>query len=73
MKYKYTFNTLKDNTKMGVINELQNGLTTMAVYFATSHGLPLEIFNEQISKMSLIEQLDMYMRFRNENKKLFAN
>lgn len=71
MQYKYQ--DFKDKTKEGVEKELQQGLTTIAVYFSQSKGIPLEIFNDWITTKinNRAEQLHFYMRFRNQHPNLF--
>ena len=67
----YKYENIADKTKQGILNELETGLAKMAIYFYTSYGIPPDIFNDKLKNMHIIEQLNAYMSFRNENPLLF--
>lgn len=67
----YTYNEMKDKTIDGIKNETRDGLITMGLYFYQTHGLPIEFFKELIDKLSFAEKVNLYMNFRNGNKKLY--
>ncbi len=62
------------NFKLPLEEELMRGLATIAVYFSTTHGIPLEIFNQLLENnfRNKAEQLRFYMHFRNNNEALFT-
>ena len=68
---KYSFKDIKDKSKEGMDKELEEGLIKIAVYFNTTHGMPLDMFNDLQYGKNKAEQLMFYMNFRNSNPKLF--
>ena len=69
---KYRWENMPDHSMEGIKKEVQSGLTTMAVYYSTTHGIPVEMFNERMSvHKTLLESLMLYLNFRNEHPKLF--
>lgn len=68
---KYTYKDMPDKTKEGILQEVDEGLLTAAVYEYTTNGIPLEMFNDRMKDWSRADQLFYYMRFRNEHPKLF--
>jgi hypothetical protein len=68
---KYRYENMPDKTKSGIIREVERGLVTAAVYFESTLGVPHEIFQDWIERMSLLEQIAWYMNFRNQHPKLF--
>lgn len=67
----YSYKDMPDKTLDGVIQELQHGLSVIAAYFITTHGIPREVLEEKFDAMSNTDKLHFYMRFRNKNPDLF--
>ena len=69
----YDYKNIPDKSKEGLEKELKNGLTIAAVFFHTTLGVPLEMFNLWLrTKLkNRAEQWLWYMKFRNEHPELY--
>lgn len=69
----YTFADMQDKTVDGIRKEVESGLATIAVYFHTTFGLPLEYFSSQIEERCPTnpDKVIFYMNFRNLHPELF--
>lgn len=70
---KYGYEQMPDKTMEGLHKELESGLTIMAIFFFTSYGIPLDIFNSMLEEKThnMAEQMVMYLNFRNKYPKLY--
>jgi len=71
---KYSYADMPDKTLEGIKKEVEVGLATIAVYFETTLGVPLEIFQEMLeTKLKTgADSLLFYMNFRNKHPELFT-
>ena len=70
---KYTYNDIKDKSREGLRNELQEGLNKICVYFKMTLGIPVEIFNDwlQTKTPTQADQWLFYLNFRNKYPNVF--
>jgi hypothetical protein len=57
----------------GLIKELSGGLGRVAFYFYQTYGYPKELFKEEMEKLTIGQQANLYLHYRKSNPELFKD